>query len=99
MKQLKTIIAIAAFIFSVGLQAQDSRVCHVASQDIVESMPEAKQAEKTLRNLEKTYLARLDEMDKELKTKYQNAQQAAPSRSKEENERVLQELAEGQKKL
>ncbi|MEP0480765.1 MAG: OmpH family outer membrane protein, partial [Nonlabens sp.] len=42
---------------------------------------------------------KLTAMDKELKTKYQNAQEAAPQRTQEENERILAELAEGQKKL
>jgi outer membrane protein len=104
MKQVKTLIAAIAFIFA-GIQlgqaqdAQPTKLCHVASQELVESMPSAIAADKQLRNLAKTYETKLTAMDKELKTRYQTAQEAAPQRTQEENERILAELAEGQKKL
>jgi outer membrane protein len=104
MKQVKTLIVVIVFIFA-GIQlgqaqdAQPTKLCHVASQELVESMPSAIAANKLLRNLAKTYETKLTAMDKELKTRYQTAQEAAPQRTQEENERILAELAEGQKKL
>ncbi|OUS15597.1 hypothetical protein A9Q93_06565 [Nonlabens dokdonensis] len=104
MKQLRSLIAAVVFLIA-GAQvshaqvAQPTKVCHVASQELVESMPSAIAADKQLRNLAKTYETKLTAMDKELKTRYQTAQEAAPNRTQEENERVLAELAEGQKKL
>ncbi len=103
MKQVKTIIVAIAFLFAgsqmASAQATASKVCHVASQELVESLPKAKAADKQLKDLAKTYETKLAAMDRELKAKYETAQQQAKNRSKEENDRVLGELEEGQKKL
>ncbi|WP_124978967.1 OmpH family outer membrane protein [Nonlabens xiamenensis] len=103
MKQVKTLLAIVAFVFAginlANAQATPTKICHVASQELVESLPKAIAADKQLKNLAKTYETKLMAMDKELKTKYTNAQEAAPNKTQEENERVLAELGEGQKKL
>lgn len=104
MKTFKTLIAVVTFIVA-GVQighaqvAQPTKVCHVASQELVEAMPSAIAADKQLKNLAKTYETKLTAMDNEIKTKFQTAQEAAPQRTAEENERVLAEITEGQKKL
>lgn len=103
MKQVKTLIAVFAFLFAgsqvATAQATASKVCHVASQELVESLPKAKAADKQLKDLAKTYETKLASMDRELKAKYERAQQQAGSKSKEENDRVKAELEEGQRKL
>lgn len=102
MKQVKTLITVVAFLFlgaQISTAQSGSKVCHVASQELVESLPKAKAADKQLKDLAKTYETKLAAMDKELKTKYEVAQQAAKSRSKEENDRIRTELEEGQQKL
>jgi len=102
MKQVKNFIAIAIFTLAgtLAVSAQSaSKVCHIASQELVEIMPKAKAAEKQLRNLAKTYEAELVNMDKALQTKSQEAQQKAPSRSDEENQRILEQIQSDRKKI
>jgi outer membrane protein len=103
MKNVKNFILVAAFLIAgtsiAQAQATASKVCHIASQELVESLPKAKAAEKQLRNLAKTYEAELVKMDREMKTKVTEAQQNAPNRSDEENERIYKQIQDGRKKL
>lgn len=103
MKQFKTILAITAFLFAgtqlSTAQASASKVCHVFTQDLINELPKAKAADKQIKDLQKTYDTKLDAMDKELKAKFETAKQQAKNRSKEENDRILAEIEEGQKKL
>lgn len=105
MKQVKTLITAVVVMFlmaginTVQAQATPSKVCHVASQELVEQLPQAKSADKQLRDLAKTYEATLGEMDKELQNKAEQLKSLAESRSDEENQRAYQELMAGQKKL
>ncbi|MGB5981405.1 MAG: OmpH family outer membrane protein [Nonlabens sp.] len=103
MKQIKNLIAAIAILFAgmstVNAQATATKVCHVASQELVESLPEAIAAEKQLKKLGKNYETKLAEMDREIQTRYQNAQREAPNKTDEENERVIGEIRQGQQKL
>lgn len=104
MKQVKTLIAAVVILFIAGMntvqaQATASKVCHVASQELVEQLPQAKAADKQLRDLAKTYEATLAEMDKELQSKAEQMKSLSETRSDEENQRAYAELMAGQKKL
>ena len=103
MKQVRNLIAIAVFVvagtFTATAQTSASKVCHIASQELVEIMPKAKAAEKQLRNLAKTYEAELVNMDKNLQTKSQEAQAKAKSRSDEENQRILEQIQADRKTI
>lgn len=103
MKQIKNLIAAIAILFAgittANAQATATKVCHVASQDLVESLPEAIAAEKQLKKLEKNYTTKLAEMDREIQTRYANAQREAPNKTDEENERIVKEIRDGQQKL
>lgn len=104
MKQVKTLIAAVVILFIAGMntvqaQATTSKVCHVASQELVEQLPQAKAADKQLRDLAKTYEATLAEMDKELQSRAQQYQSLAETRSDEENGRAVQELKAAEQKL
>ncbi|WP_041495720.1 OmpH family outer membrane protein [Nonlabens marinus] len=103
MKQVKNLIVVAAFLLLgstiANAQTSTSKVAHIASQELVELLPKAKAAEKQLRNYAKTYEAELVNMDKALQTKAQEAQQNAPNRSNEENQRILAQIQEDRKKI
>ena len=102
MKQVKNIIVVATFLFMgimANAQATSSKVCHIASQELVEMLPKAKAAEKQLRNYAKTYEAELVNMDKALQTKATEAQQNAPNRTDEENQRILAQIQADRKKI
>jgi outer membrane protein len=97
-------IALSAVLFigftsALYAQATPSKVCHVASQEVVEAMPESIAAEKKLKDLQKTYTTKISEMDREVKAKFLAAQNEAPTRTKEENERVKAQIQEDQEKL
>ncbi|ARN78169.1 hypothetical protein BST97_09275 [Nonlabens spongiae] len=103
MKQVRNLIAAIALVFAgstaVNAQATPSKVCHVASQELVEALPDAIAAEKQLKKLAKNYDTKLAEMDREIQTRFQNAQREAPNKTDEENERVRTEILQGQEKL
>lgn len=101
MKQVKNLIVVAAFLLmgTTIANAQSAKVAHIASQELVEALPKAKAAEKQLRNFAKTYEAELVNMDKALQTKAQEAQQNAPNRSDEENQRILAQIQADRKKI
>ncbi len=102
-KQVKNIFAILLLTIGVAgmanAQAVPSKVCHVASQELVETLPEAIAADKQLRDLQATYRNKISEMDREIKAKLLTAQNEAASKSEEENERVRQALMQDQEKL
>lgn len=105
MKNLKLVITAVVVLFltagmqQVTAQATPSKVCHVFSQQLVESLPKAKAADKQLRDLEKTYTDRMTEMQRELESQVQKAQSLAETRTQEENERAYVEIQNGEKKL
>jgi len=71
MKQVKTLITAMVVIFlmaginTVQAQATPSKVCHVASQELVELLPQAKAADKQLRD--STCLSRTFSWTKEIR--------------------------------
>jgi len=96
MKNVKLVIAVVVLFLTAGMQqvtaqATPSKVCHVFSQQLVESLPKAKAADKQLRDLEKTYTDRMTEMQRELESQVQKAQSLAETRTQEENERAYVE--------
>ena len=103
MKQVKNLIAATMILFAgittVNAQATASKVCHIASQQLVESLPEALAAEKQLKKLEKNYQVKMEEMRREIQTAMQNAEREAPNRTDEENARVVQEIRAGEQKM
>lgn len=102
MIQVRNLVTIAIFTIAgvIGVNAQNaSKVCHIASQELVEIMPKAKAAEKQLRNLAKTYEAELVKLDKALNSKSQEAQANAKSRTDEENQRILVQIQEDRKNI
>ncbi len=104
MKNLKLVIAVAVVVLTAGMQqvtaqATPSKVCHVFSQQLVESLPKAQAADKQLRDLEKTYRDRGAELEKELQSQVQQAQSLAESRTQEENERAYVEIQKAERKI
>ncbi|MBW2962419.1 OmpH family outer membrane protein [Mesonia aestuariivivens] len=101
MKQFKTVLIALSFVFgTVALtQAQTSKVAHINTQELIESMPAYKSAMSQLEKLESTYRADIDDMYKEAQSKNQRYQQEAVNQTEEENAKRAQELQQQQQKI
>ena len=93
MKHLKNLFLITAIITlcSISLQAQ-SKVAHVNTQELVESMPEMQNAKSELEKLAKTYETDIQAMATELQNKIKQYDAESSTKTDEENGKRLQEV-------
>ena len=93
MKHLKNLFLSAAMIMlcSFSLQAQ-SKVAHVNTQELVESMPEMQNAKSELEKLAKTYETDIQAMATELQNKIKQYDAESSTKTDEENGKRLQEV-------
>lgn len=93
MKQFKHLIL--AFVLTFGAvafsQAQ-SKVAHIASQELIEAMPGYKTAMSDLEQLQNTYDAEIKTMMTEFQNTYKTYSQEAASKTDEENAKRSQEM-------
>ncbi len=101
MKQFRTLLIALSFVFgAVALtNAQDSKIAHINTQELIESMPAYKDAMSQLQKLESTYKADIDDLLKEAQSKNQRYQQEAVNQTEDENAKRAQELQEDQQKI
>ena len=101
MKQFRTLLIALSFVFgAVALSnAQDSKVAHINTQELIETMPAYKSAMSQLEKLESTYRADIDDLYKEAQSKNQRYQQEAVNQTEEENAKRVQELQQDQQKI
>ena len=101
MKQFRTLLIALSFVFgAVALtNAQDSKIAHINTQELIESMPAYKDAMSQLQKLESTYKADIEDLLKEAQSKNQRYQQEAVNKTEEENAKRAQELQEDQQKI
>lgn len=93
MKHLKNLLLTASLIlvFSFNTQAQ-SKVAHINTQELVESMPDMKSAKSELEKLAKTYETDIQAMATELQNKITQYDAESSSKTDEENGKRLQEV-------
>ena len=93
MKHLKNLFLLTAMIMlcSFSLQAQ-SKVAHVNTQELVESMPEMQNAKSELEKLAKTYETDIQAMATELQNKIKQYDAESSTKTDEENGKRLQEV-------
>lgn len=100
MKQFKTLLI--ALVLSFGATAFTSaqtKVAHIATQDLVESMPEYKDAMDQLQKLERTYDAEIKDMLAEAQSTMQRYQSEAESQTEEENAKRANELQATERRI
>ncbi|MGM0634608.1 MAG: OmpH family outer membrane protein [Bacteroidota bacterium] len=99
MKQIKQ--ALIALIFVLGLNQVNaqSKIAHVNSQDLIESMDAYKEAMDEMDKIEKTYRAQLEDMYKEAEKTNERYQSEAGSKTEEENQRRAAKLQEMQNSI
>ena len=93
MKQFKQLLLIATFILASGISTQaQSKVAHIDTQELVESMPEMKSAKSELEKLAKTYETDIQAMATELQNKIKQYDAESSTKTDEENGKRLQEV-------
>jgi len=93
MKHLKNLIftIICIFFSSLSTDAQ-SKVAHINTQELVESMPEMMSAKSELEKLAKTYETDIQAMATELQSKIKQYDAESSTKTDEENGKRLQEV-------
>jgi outer membrane protein len=99
MRNLKTLLLVAALTLGFNTIQAQSKLAHINMQELIESMPQTKIMNIQLTKLGKTYSDDINAADAALKAKYEKYQVEGASQTPEENERRQLELQQGQKKL
>lgn len=100
MKQIKTIfIALALTLGAVSFAQAQSKVAHIESQSLIESMPGYTNAMSQLDKLQTTYKSDISDMLKEAQNKNKQYQAEAPNKTDQENAARAQELQGTQDKI
>lgn len=100
MKQIKTLVlAIVAIIGTTSFVNAQEKVAHIASQELVESLPDFKAAKSEIEKLNKTYDAEIRNMMLELQNTMKKYQAEVKSKTDEENLKRQQELQGTEKSI
>lgn len=93
MKQVKQIVvALLLFVATTSFVNAQSKIAHIDVTQLLSAMPEMKSAEAELKKLQETYNADIQASMTELRNKFTQYQNEAPSKSKEENDKRAVEL-------
>ncbi|WP_026914170.1 OmpH family outer membrane protein [Christiangramia portivictoriae] len=100
MKQFRTLfIALALMIGATAFTNAQSKVAHIATQELVQSLPEYKSAMDQLQKLEKTYDAEIKDMLSEAQSTMQRYEAEANTKSDEENQKRGAEIQAAQRRI
>lgn len=101
MKKMKSLlIALTFFTAMTGfVQAQESKIAHIATQELLMAMPEYKTAQSDLEKLQTSYQAEMQEMGTELQKTMERYQREAATQTDEENIKRQGEVEATQNKI
>lgn len=100
MKQIKTLLIAAALILGLSNVANaQSKVAHIASQELVNQMPAYKAAMSELEKLQNTYDAEIKNMLTELQNTVKRFQAEETTKTQEENAKRAGELQNTEKTI
>ncbi|GAA0871434.1 hypothetical protein GCM10009117_05800 [Gangjinia marincola] len=100
MRNFKTLLAVAIFMIGAAFTTNaQSKVAHIASQELIEAMPGYKQAMSDLEKLQKTYQEDYNGMLKEAQGTMQRYEAEAATKTDEENAKRMQEMQETQRRI
>lgn len=93
MKHFKLLfVAVVLFIGATSMNAQDAKVAHINTAELVEAMPAMKAAQSQLEKLQKTYDTEIRSMAQELDNKIKQYGAEADSKTDEENKKRAEEV-------
>ena len=94
MKQFKTLlIAVALTLGATSFASAQSKVAHIATQELIEQMPTFKSAMTQLEKLEKTYDAEIKTMVTEAQNTMKRYDAEAPTKTDEENAKRMTDFS------
>ncbi|UZO81185.1 OmpH family outer membrane protein [Aquimarina sp. ERC-38] len=100
MKKFRTIFATCLlFIGASSFVNAQSKVAHIASQELVEAMPSFKNAKSEIEKLNKTYEAEIKNMILELQNTMKKFQGEAATQTEEENAKRAQQIQSTEKSI
>lgn len=100
MKHFKTFLfAAALFIGSTSFMNAQSKVAHINTQELVESMPKMKAAQAELQKLAQTYEAEIQASIKEYQNKTKQYDAEASTKTNEENQKRIEEVTSMQQSI
>lgn len=100
MKQFKTLlIAVALTLGATAFTNAQSKVAHIASQELIEQMPEYKAAMSQLEKLQKTYDTEIKDMVTEAQNTMKRYEAEAQTKTDEENAKRANELQQTQRTI
>ncbi|MBD0833027.1 OmpH family outer membrane protein [Aestuariibaculum sediminum] len=100
MKQLKTLLlATVLCVASVSLTQAQSKVAHINTQELIQAMPEMKDAQSQLETLSKTYQTEMQGTITEYQNTVKQYDAEAATKTEEENAKRMQELQEKQRRI
>ncbi len=96
MKQIKKVLVAVALVVGMtsAVQAQDSKVAHINTQELVEAMPSYKAALGDLEKLQRSYDSQINEMGTELQKTMERYGREVETQTDEENLRRQKEVQE-----
>ncbi|OIQ28835.1 MAG: hypothetical protein BM564_08725 [Bacteroidetes bacterium MedPE-SWsnd-G2] len=93
MKQFKTLLfAAILFLGATQFTTAQTKVAHINTQELIESMPEMKSAQAEIEKLAKTYEAEIQAAATELQNKMKQYDAEAGTKTDEENATRVQEV-------
>ena len=93
MKKMKSLfVAIMLVVGSTGFLNAQTKVAHIDTQALAESMPEMKEAQSQLEKLQKTYDTEIKTLVREFETKIKQYEVEAESKTAEENAKRAEEV-------
>ncbi|WP_203256084.1 OmpH family outer membrane protein [Hyunsoonleella ulvae] len=93
MKHLKSILfATALCIGMVSFVGAQSKIAHINTQELIQAMPEMKEAKSQLETLSKTYQTELQNLGAEFQKKVELYDKEAATKTKEENTNRAKEV-------
>ena len=100
MKQIKTLLIAVALVFGATSFANaQSKVAHIATQNLIEQMPSYKSAMNQLEKLQKTYDTEINDMVTEAKNTMKRYDAEATTKTDAENEKRALELQQTQRTI
>lgn len=101
MKQMKTLVVAIALILGMNgfAQAQDSKIAHIATQELLTAMPSYKAAQADLEKLQSSYDAEMQQMGTELQKTMERYGREAETQTDEENLKRQAEVEQTRSKI
>ena len=95
MKKMKSLfVAIMLFVGATSFVNAQTKIAHIDTQALAESMPEMKAAQSQLENLQRTYDTEIKTLVKEFETKIKQYEVEAESKTAEVNAKRAEEVQE-----